>query len=67
VIRAFIVMVITSVIVLAASRVRWDLGDEGEKTAMMPGGPEDMAIWAIVLGWLVFRSTVLWLERRSEM
>jgi hypothetical protein len=48
-----IVIILTTCVVLVACRVKWDFTPEDERGALVPGGEHDLALWALVLGFLV--------------
>ena len=47
-------IMVTTVIVGIACRVRWDMSGPEERVALLPGGPNDLALWAVVTWAVVF-------------
>lgn len=46
---------ISTVVVMAYCRLKWELSTPQERLSLLPGGSNDLVISAIVLGYIVFR------------
>jgi hypothetical protein len=52
---------ITTVVVCVIIRLEWDSAGPSQRIAMVSGGPGDIRIKAVVLGFIVFRATCLFM------
>jgi hypothetical protein len=62
--KALGAVVATSVVTCIAVRLRWDFAAPEARINMGPGGPDDLAIWALCFGAVVYCCVVSILKGR---